>query len=117
MTAQFRAVSFSGGGHMLVYQLGVLASLRERGMTASINCYAGSSGGAIVAAAAACIPDSDFNQFTEFAVACDSRRGLEELLPVDAHQVFAYPSPDPDPDPDTTTATHLRQPRGDSESA
>ena len=77
-----RAVSFSGGGHLLVYHLGVILRLRAAGLgnADAIRCYAGSSGGAIAACAAACI--SDIERFaTEFALKGESHKGLEAMLP------------------------------------
>lgn len=45
-----RALSFSGGGHLLIYHLGVLNALRRKGGQSHFSMFAGSSGGAIVAA-------------------------------------------------------------------
>ena len=81
-----RALSFSGGGHLLVYHLGVLSRLRAAGITDGVSCYAGSSGGAIAAVAAVCIADVD-HFATEFALKGESRRGLEQMLPADSDVV------------------------------
>lgn len=40
-----------------------------------------------MAAAAACLPHTELEHFREFALVCDSRRGLEQLLPADAHEI------------------------------
>jgi predicted acylesterase/phospholipase RssA len=66
---------------MLIYHLGVVSRLRSAGIDADLRCFAGSSGGAIAAAAAACIADID--RFAEFAVRRQSRLGLQEMLPSD----------------------------------
>ncbi len=65
-----RGVSFSGGGHLLVYHLGVILRLRAAGLgnADGIRCHAGSTGGAIAACAAACISlpaaDTEIAQLT-----------------------------------------------------
>lgn len=77
------AISFSGSGLLLVYHLGVLVRLRA--CSVPVKIFAGSSGGAIAATVAAVIPQK-IDKFLEcYALQGLSMRGLEEMLPEDAH--------------------------------
>ena len=67
---------------MLVWHLGVLSALRRGGLEA--QAFAGSSGGAIAAVVAACVDDLQ-GFVSHYALHRDSRRGLEAMLPDDAH--------------------------------
>jgi len=71
---------------MLVYHLGVLRRLRSANMP--IQCYAGSSGGAIAACVGACVDDLE-GFVTKYALNGASRQGLEDMLPADAHKQAA----------------------------
>jgi predicted acylesterase/phospholipase RssA len=76
-------LSFSGGGHLLCYSLGVAQTLIRQGYGAH---FCGASGGAVVAAVCACLPgERERTEFlTHFASRCRSLSGLHALLPDDA---------------------------------
>ena len=77
------ALSFSGSGHLLCYQLGVARTLLSPDCAwgRRIQYFAGASGGAIAAALCALLPPPRLAEFAE-AVACQGRsyNGISELL-------------------------------------
>ncbi len=82
-SAPKKVLSFSGSGHLLAYQLGAAETLlRER----SFDCFAGSSGGALVAALFSCVGRDGLEAFVEeHVVHCKAFTGIEEVLSEDAH--------------------------------
>lgn len=84
------ALSFSGSGHLLVYQLAVASRLLspESKWAQRITCFTGASGGAIAAAACALLPASDLLQFAkEKGCAGRAFHGLKNVF--DAQGDFA----------------------------
>ena len=79
------AVSFSGGGHLLMYHLGVAHQLKRSSVR--VNRWVGSSGGAVAAAVAAATGADGVHEFaTKHASRCRSLTGLADFLPRDAHE-------------------------------
>lgn len=81
------ALAFSGSGHLLCYQLGVAHHLLAGGKLRPVE-FLGCSGGAIVAAAAACLPDAHCGGLARFAhnfaVKGRAMEGLRASLPDNA---------------------------------
>ena len=71
-------LSFSGSGHLLIYQCGVAVRLLASRVAQSIVSFAGSSGGATAAAVCALLrtPDAIERFVDEHAVQCDGFGGL-----------------------------------------
>jgi predicted acylesterase/phospholipase RssA len=79
------ALSFSGSGHLLCYQLGVADHIFNRATSVCVSSVGGCSGGAIVAAICSCLPPADIVTFAkDYAVHGRSWEGLQSLLPADA---------------------------------
>jgi predicted acylesterase/phospholipase RssA len=78
------AVSFSGGGHLLAYHLGVAHQLKVANV--GVDCFAGSSSGAVAAAVAATVDARGIQEFMEHTVQCRSVSGLAHFLADDAHR-------------------------------
>ena len=71
-------LSFSGSGHLLIYQCGVASRLLASRVAPSIVSFAGASGGATAAAACALLrsPDAIERFVEEHAMHCDGFGGL-----------------------------------------
>ena len=82
------AVSFSGGGHLLAYHLGVAHQLKLANV--HVDCFAGSSSGAVAAAVTATSDAQGIQAFMEKHTAQGrSVSGLAHFLADDAHRTAA----------------------------
>ena len=78
------AVSFSGSGHLLIYQLGFARYLLNeppaRAWAASVCAFAGSSGGAIAATACALLGADELGDFADRSIRMGGFNALLETL-------------------------------------
>ena len=105
------ALSFSGSGHLLVYQLGAARVILSSKWGEKISLFAGSSGGAIAAAVCALLPRTKLVDFAE-SIACTGYSFNELQRALSGRGAFALSDADAIGASLYVAATHCRTGRG-----